>query len=49
MWSFCVEFLDDTGVVLKTSVVSASSPRHAEIIASRKAPADYSEVQVTRL
>lgn len=49
MWSFCVEYLDDTGAVLKTSVVSASNPRHAEIMASRNAPADYSEVQVTRL
>lgn len=49
VWSFSVEYLDDLGQVIKSAVVSATSPKHAEYLAGRSAPDDYSEIQVTRL
>lgn len=49
MWSFSVEYLDDFGQIIKSVIVTATNPFGAQVVAGYNAPADYAEVQVTRL
>lgn len=51
MWSYCVQFLDDLGHVLKSTYVSASNPHHAKREALRgvAVPDDCADIEVTRL
>lgn len=51
MWSFAVEFLSDLGHVIKYAIITAASPRQAELMAIRDLPDDfdYDSVEVTRL
>lgn len=50
MWSYSIEFLDDTGHVIGFTVLSAWNQKHAELQATQgHAPADYHHLEVTRL
>lgn len=51
MWSYCVQFLDDCGNVLKTRYLPASGSHHAlrEALRGEGVPEDYADIEVTRL
>ncbi|QDB70987.1 hypothetical protein bb8_p12 [Bordetella phage vB_BbrP_BB8] len=51
MWSYCVQFVDELGQVLKSTFVSASSPHHAkrEALRGGVVPDDCVDIEVTRL
>jgi len=51
MWSFCIQFLDDFGNVLKTRYVPAASHHQArrEALRGEGIPEDYADIEVTRL
>lgn len=51
MWQFCVEFLGETGEVLKSTYVSATNERSAvrEALRAEGVPDDYWDLEATRL